>query len=65
MKPALLAVLALLSLTGCKTPTGFGVTLDVPLFGHLEAHTDPVKAVADEAKPVTDAVGLTAPATGK
>lgn len=56
-------VASILALASCKTPTGINVALDVPLFGHLEVSADPVKAVTSEAKPVTDAVGLTTAGT--
>lgn len=57
----IIALVSLLALCSCRTPTAIGFTLDVPLFGHMDLHADPVKAVVTEAAPVTDAVGLTKP----
>jgi hypothetical protein len=55
---ALVLVLAAVALTSCKSATALGVSLDVPLFGHLELRSDPVKCVTDEVGGAATAVGL-------
>ncbi len=62
MKFLAIVILAL-ALTACRTPTKFGVSLDVPVFGHLEIHGDPVGEVVNEVKGVGSSVGLAAAAT--
>ena len=50
-----LLVLAAAGLSGCRSGAPFGFTLDVPLLGHAELHSDPAKAVVA----ASDSVGLT------
>lgn len=55
MKYLLVIVVLGLSLTGCRSGAPFHVVVDVPVLGHLEAGTDPVKDVVK----ASDAIGLT------